>query len=1389
MANPGGKLAAGESPEELVDLLAFALGFFSFIGADGEAVNPKLLAQGKQVATQMKPRLDAGLVRLIEPLVDRPDAAQLRTAWNLARRGGTPADTLARTGEFTVALAGWLRSRPQVLRDVFAGGRAFGAARRLQNAAEAGSPQSMLAQLSTSAPASRLRLSYKWLEAAAVAVGAEPSPVEKATVEGEAIGPVVDAIRKVQSKIDATPPDSEEAADLNEERSALEHELEVAIETSSSPAAVQQVANSQLSAKPSYGVEQRFGVNDQQAQAVLAEGRIVLAAGAGSGKTKTMVAKIEYAVRDQGYDPEQILATSFTRKAAGELGKRLQARGVQGVRTGTTHSISREIIVNGAPALKGQLDKGVRNADTIFRLAIEQVALSERGGGGRRYAAHDIEAWGNKGWGGGKSKGWSGGKGGGGGSPYWKEPAGLWFNIGKRPMDAKGRVLGSRRLRTVVGLWQNSMVSPDKAWEMHRGDEKADPLRYFGAAVYGAYDWLKKNDPSYGPALDLDDWLSKAVEVLETNKPYREAVQRRYRMVIVDEAQDQNMTQHKLFGILGEKADTYAMVGDDKQCVAEGTQISLPDGRSLAVENLQPGDQVLSYRNGAFVPQTVRHVVRSSWTWGYEIEMSSGRKVTMSPTHKQWASHPSLDEDQNIVYLMHRRDLGFRVGVTSNGRDDSCMYLYGQRPVSEGAEKFWVLDVVDSRAQALRLETKYSLQYGVPTLIYHTNFRKTAENYEETISGIFAEFGKNGTRILEERHLSFDHPHWIARTFVKKQKYTVQLVAHGAKGTQVCLEVGPEVDLTGFDFKSKPNGARCVRKWFTNYRDGLLFARTLREHTGALLAEHLSTPEGSLRMLTAAGLFPGMELPVAEDFTIASEEIVSIRRVDGLVFYDLDVDDASNFLANQVVTSNSIYEFRGAAPQEFVTLPEKGFQLLKLTMNYRSGQSIVNAANRLIAYNEDRQIPMVCDANVDRKGMGEIRALETASHESSASFTADEIESSLQGGGMSPNDFGIMVRNNAEADAFALALMARGIPFRCKRDFFNAPAIKSMLAWMMINVGTPDDAVNDAVTQAHMTPGFFLDREFAGGLARECPRGQNYLQFLLDDGRPYTGQNSWRNAKMVVPYANVLRSVADFEGDSESLVRFILDIEGPKAKFITSLMDQIDPDDLMDEADSLDITEEQIREAALAPLQPLFQMARTFQDPAKFMAFVDKMQRANSKTRKDDETQPDEPAVMIGTVHSWKGLEVKHAYVSMAGGVFPHHSNEEKEAEGDITAFDSERRLAYVAITRGEDSVTVLSPKTNYLGREAKPSRFISEACIGWVGETKAAPSDGTDEDPLRKQGSDRGFFSADFGEDLVACLGAMHDDDSWLGIYGPDSSDPEEDVLERLYFGLGEES
>jgi DNA helicase-2/ATP-dependent DNA helicase PcrA len=1380
MPDPGEK-KRGETPGELVDLLAFATAFDAYRQIAGEAPQKAVATRGKQVATQMRAALEASLYAHVASLVERPDAAVLRVAWMKARRSGSPDDSVARVGEFTVALMTWMRSHPQVLRDIFATGRAFTGARRLMQAALSGAPQSVLSNLATCPPVSRLRIPFRWITMAAAAAGLAPLPEQQDVVEGEAVAPLVDEIRTVQSKILATEPDSEDAADLQESKAVLEHQLQVAVETSPRPEAASRAATASITARPDLEIEKRYRVDEEQARIVLATGKLVVSAGAGSGKTTTVVAKVEHAVRDQGYDPEQILVTSFTNKAANELKERLEARGIHGVRTGTTHNVAKEIIVNGRPDLREQLSRGTQNADTLFRLAIIQVGLSP---GGARYAAEHRAAWGGRGGGRGQ---WKGRGGSSSGSPYWKEPVGEWFNLGLRPEDTKGRPLGSRRLRTLVGLWQNSMIPTEKVWDEWRNKRNDDPLRFFGAAVYGAYQWLKKNDPRYGPAIDLDEWIPTAVRVLQENPAYRDTVQRRFKIVGVDEAQDQNSAQHLLFAILGEKADTYMMIGDDFQCVEENTPIDTPNGHVLA-KDLREGDEVLSYVNGEIGVRRVVKAWRTAWTHGIRIATSSGRQITVSPNHKLWTSHINeLNEEEALVYLMWRRNFGFRVGVTDQGWERPNPY--GGHPMQEGADKLWILDRCDSRNEALLKEESYSLEFGIPTVVFNGTSRGMGQ---DRIDKIFEKFGRNGALLLEARCLSFDLPHWVSSSYDKHgvTRRTIRLNGHASPASQVTLEwSGRELDdvLGKAGFVRQDDGRNRLRKYLKSYAEAENFARDLQALVpDSFLDCQLSTPDGMYRLTTASGVFPGMKIPVMDSEGFAApwqplygvldtEEIVSVETVGGS-FIDIEVEDSENFFGGGILSHNSIYAFRGAVPQEFIQLPQRGFDLLKITTNYRSGKAIVDAGNRLIAHNENRQIPKVCKADVERRGMGEIRAVATATHEAAATYAADEIASSLEGGNMSPDAFGILVRNNAEADAYALALMVRGIPFRCKRDFFSAPAIKSVLAWMTIAVGSPDEAVNDAVTRAHMVPGFFLDKEFASGLAHECPKGKNYLQFLLDGGLPYTGRNSWRNAKMVRPYVDALREMSTAQGDAESLIRTILDIRSDKGKFIDALEDEVDPDDLLDESSGVDITEEQIREAALAPLQPLFQMSSTFQDPAKFMEFIGKMERANARTRKGEDA-PEEPAVLIGTVHSWKGLERSHTYVSMAGGVFPHMSNDERAMAGDVEAYDEERRLAYVALTRGRDSVTVLSPQTNYLGKEIGTSRFIDEACIGWQGETPAAPADGTDENALRREAGEHSTFACDFGADLVACMHDVGDDDSWSTVHDDPDDLEDEDI------------
>jgi superfamily I DNA/RNA helicase len=218
---------------------------------------------------------------------------------------------------------------------------------------------------------------------------------------------------------------------------------------------------------------------------------------------------------------------------------------------------------------------------------------------------------------------------------------------------------------------------------------------------------------------------------------------------------------------------------------------------------------------------------------------------------------------------------------------------------------------------------------------------------------------------------------------------------------------------------------------------------------------------------------------------------------------------------------------------------------------------------------------------------------------------------------------------------------------------------------------------------------------------------------------------------MVASYREVVRQVVSFDGDTAQVLRMIMDIQGSKQSFQDSLIEQIDADDLAEEL-GREPTEEEIREAALVPIRPVMAVAENFQDPKKMMAFIHKLKKANSQTRKADEDP--EPAVPIMTGHSWKGLEAKHIYISMAAGVFP--PNEElmrrDEAPDPIIkagTIEDERRLAYVAITRGEDSVTIMCPNENYRGQPSGVSQFVAEACIGIEGEVEPEENDEAAED------------------------------------------------------------
>lgn len=414
----------------------------------------------------------------------------------------------------------------------------------------------------------------------------------------------------------------------------------------------------------------------------------------------------------------------------------------------------------------------------------------------------------------------------------------------------------------------------------------------------------------------------------------------------------------------------------------------------------------------------------------------------------------------------------------------------------------------------------------------------------------------------------------------------------------------------------------------------------------------------------------------------------------------------------------SIYKFRGAAPDNFIKQSENS-QLFQMTTNFRSGEAIVNAANQLISHNKG-QIPMTCRAD-PKKGSGDIGYVRAETHTDCAESVAQTIHESISTGDASASDFGILVRNNAELDAYEKELISRGVPFRKLRPgamFFDKPLVRAVISWVRLAIGVGSrEEINEAVANASTFPSFGLGSTFVSALADMTPANMSYVDFLLSGKPVFTDSRSaWKNKKSVEPFVNELRAIQSVGGDTESLILAVLNISGTKGSFKKSLMEKVNVDDVVAAGGG----PSDIEAEALSPLTPILNIARSATNPQAFIDFIMKMKSANSKLQKDDE--PKTPAVLMGTVHSWKGLQAPHVFVSMADGIFPNKFRIKTKED-----MEEERRLAYVAITRGQSKVTVMSPQLSYLGESNPPrnppgqSPFVEEACLRSVGSARAA--------------------------------------------------------------------
>lgn len=890
----------------------------------------------------------------------------------------------------------------------------------------------------------------QWIDRAANEAGVIATDDAEAPLKGmESIHDLGVQISELNKQITLEPDGTPREAELIEHRGDLLQKLQAEADKSATPEAAFAVAAAAAATQGEDGasrISRKYTLTDEQEAVIRAEGSIVVAAGAGSGKTGTLIAWLDHLVHNKGINPERMALISFTRAASAEIAERAKGRaGISGSYIGrTTHAIARTVLKSFGPShqelnsrYKGKLREAIfktEEADKLWDIALKQVEMGTPKGDdadkaqylkkvlltlirsaaypdffqrlldqldrGKMLTTNQLGALvtdkyknlrkfpdlyqGVKDIAEGRAPGASkvAAREAKPKSPYMTQPAGMRFNIGAKDLhDPKVNVeMVPGRIRLIVDNYMSSGVSVEEAYKMAKDDPYAPIVP---AAAYDAYTWLKLNDPILGPAMDFTDQIVLALKVLDDLPQAREAAQRMFDVVVVDEAQDLSEVQFRFFQHLMKKTRIGAYIGDDKQ---------------------------------------------------------------------------------------------------------------------------------------------------------------------------------------------------------------------------------------------------------------------------------------------------------------------------------------------------SIYRFRGAIPENFIAQSKKS-KLFQMTTNFRSGEAIVNAANQLIAHNKG-QIPMVCSAD-PKKGEGEIGFVRTASHSESAEMVAASIAESISSGDSSAADFGILVRNNAELDAYEKELISRGIPFKKLRPgpmFFDKPLVRAVISWIRLasQVGSREE-LNEAVMHASMFPSFGLGPSFISALANMTPSNMSYVDYLQSGAKVYTDPKSaWKNAKSVAPFVDEMRAMMAMGGDTESLILAILEIKGTKGSLKKTLKEKVSVDDVASSGGGVE--EEEAAEAeALGPLAPILNIARSAPNPQAFLDFIVKMKEANSKLQKDEENST--PAVLLGTVHTWKGLQAPHVFVSMADGVFPNtFLTGEEGAE-----LEEERRLAYVALTRGQSKVTVMAAKLNYRAEINPPktpppqSPFIGEACLKPVGTAKKA--------------------------------------------------------------------
>jgi DNA helicase II / ATP-dependent DNA helicase PcrA len=1006
------------------------------------------------------------------------------------------------------------------------------------------------------------------------------------------------------------------------------------------------------------------GLNEPQRQAVTApDGPLLILAGAGSGKTRVLTHRIAYLIRTGRCRPDEILAITFTNKAAQEMRERVEllvGRRTRAMWVMTFHAACARMLRVDAPRL------GYTKQFTIYDQAdsrrLVKRCLDDLGVDVKRFT-----------------------------------PAAVQSQISA----AKNQLRSAEDYRQLVGS-------------------------FFEQTVADAYE-LYEREIHRMNAMDFDDLLFRSVDVLQLFPEVRDRYRTAFRHILVDEYQDTNHAQYRWLQLLvGEERNLW-VVGDEDQCCAAGTAVTMANGTTTPIEQVQVGDEVRSCAgSGRFRPARVTRTFESRRSAGIRITTEAGRSVVTTPEHAHFAGYRLGTTPQlHMTYLMWRRGVGFRLGTTRTHTAALRKPKLGlaTRSLQEHADAGWVLLTHATEAEARIAETALSLRYGIPTIPFVARRNARANGVigiQANIDRIFGQVDSEcaGLRLLDDEGLSFRHPHHrpMGHSGRRRRWVTVTLCASRRGGDTVMHRIsmfGTSADdrsaLESIGLAVRPARAGSPGwRYETEFQDmGSLFEvserieRTLDAdlHVVARLAREPGKG-ASLPLTPASNIRPGMVM-VGDDgrYDVVAE--VENLRLE-LPVHDIDVQGTHNFIANGLVTHNSVYSFRSADIRNILNFRDdyEDATVIRLEQNYRSTETVLAAANAVIANNRER-LGKTLWTDLGEGDPVVVRELDDEHAE--ARFVAGEIQR-LVDEGISRAEVAVFYRTNAQSRVLEDTLVRAEIAYQVVggTKFYERAEIRDAISYLTV-LANPQDAVS--FTRIANSP--------RRGI------GQTSLSRVVAHANT-----------MGIPIMDAAAEPAAVPGLGPAAVKSFTRFMGTMAVLRERLEGGASVGQLLEETlretgylDALEAERTIEAQGRLENLEELVEVGREFDGTAEEPTLDNFLQQiallADTDTLADDEG-----LVTLMTLHNAKGLEFPIVFIiGCEEGVFPH------SRALDEGSLEEERRLAYVGITRAQRALYLTCARSrNVFGARSYGlrSRFLDEIPGDLTDREEPAPRGGT---------------------------------------------------------------